>query len=387
MLSRNTARCLRSARSIALSQSSALSSASRSASSDAATAGSKPLPISQHNVSYQDIAASLFAPLDTFTPRHIGPREADEQKMLKVLGYSTLDSFIDDVVPASIRIDSKVISDQTLPPLSESELYKRAKQVAGQNKVYKNFIGQGYHNAVVPPVIQRSLLENPAFYTQYTPYQAEISQGRLESLINFQTLSTSLTGLDISNASLLDEGTAAAEAMNMCFGQVKQAKHTFLVDRSVLPQTIAVLRTRAAPLGITIRVGNIRRILAEEGESATKDVMGVLVQYPAVRGDIQDWRAIAEQIHAAGALVVCATDLLALTMLQPPGEWGADIAIGNSARFGVPLGYGGPHAAFFSCKDKLKRRLSGRLIGLSKDVDGHPAYRLALQTREQHIRR
>lgn len=222
----------------------------------------------------------------------------------------------------------------------------------------------------------------------YTPYQPEISQGRLESLINFQTVATSLTGLAISNASLLDEGTAAAEAMTMSWNNARQKKSTYLVDRSVLPQTLTVLRTRAGPLGINLKVGSVQSMLLDNPDpDLANDLCGVLVQYPATRGDVRDWSQVAAKTHELGGLVTCATDLLALTMLKPPGEWGADIAVGNSARFGVPLGYGGPHAAFFSCADALKRKLPGRLVGLSKDAEGRPAYRLALQTREQHIRR
>lgn len=221
-----------------------------------------------------------------------------------------------------------------------------------------------------------------------TPYQPEISQGRLESLINFQTVCTSLTGLDISNASLLDEATAAAEAMTMCYAASKQKRKTFLVDRSVLPQTLAVLQTRAGPLGINLIRDKLEKCLFDGSrEDVYNDLMGVIVQYPSTRGNVYDWHDIAARVHELGGLVVCATDLLALTMIKPPGEWGADIAVGNSARFGVPLGYGGPHAAFFSCRDEHKRKMPGRLVGLSKDVDGGPAYRLALQTREQHIRR
>lgn len=212
--------------------------------------------------------------------------------------------------------------------------------------------------------------------------------GRLESLINFQTLTTSLTGLDIANASLLDEGTAAAEAMILAYGQLKSAKHTFFVDRGVLPQTLAVVQTRAAPFGIKVVVGNVKKLLSEGADAAQqKDLIGVLLQYPDARGEVADWKAVADRTHELGALVTVATDFLALTVLTPPGEWGADIAFGNSARFGVPMAYGGPHAAFFACTDALKRRMPGRLIGLSKDTEGNPAYRLALQTREQHIRR
>lgn len=311
--------------------------------------------------------------------------------MLKFLGFDSLDDFIAKCVPPSIRLSEDTVSEQginAIPALSESELLRYAKALGAKNKVFRSFIGMGYHQAVVPPVILRNMLESPAWYTQYSPYQAEIAQGRLESLINFQSLTTSLTGLDIANASLLDEGTAAAEAMIMAFGQLKSNKHTFYVDRGVLPQTLAVVKTRAAPFGINVVVGNVAKLIAEGGDAAQqKDLIGVLIQYPNVRGDVSDLQAIAERTHKLGGLVTCATDFLALTVLKPPGEWGADIAFGNSARFGVPAANGGPHAAFFACTDVLKRRMPGRLIGLSKDSEGNPAYRLALQTREQHIRR
>ncbi|BGP48274.1 glycine decarboxylase subunit P [Rhodotorula kratochvilovae] len=336
--------------------------------------------------------SSVFAATDDLLRRHVGPQPASVQHMLDALGYKDLDAFVADCVPQEIRLEDNAIPDDGpdgIRALSESELLRRAKEIGKRNTVARSFIGLGYHQAVLPQVILRNMLENHSWFSQYSPYQAEISQGRLESLINFQSLTTSLTGLDIANASLLDEGTAAAEGMIMAFGQLREKRKTIFVDRSVLPQTVAVLRTRAEPFGIKVVVGNVRKLLAEDtgDQKQHKDLIGVLVQYPNLRGDIADWEAVAQRTHDLGGFVLCATDFLALTALKPPGEWGADIAFGNSARFGVPLGYGGPHAAFFACKDVLKRRMPGRLIGLSKDAEGRPAYRLALQTREQHIRR
>ncbi|GAA6058183.1 hypothetical protein JCM3770_004084 [Rhodotorula araucariae] len=336
--------------------------------------------------------SSVFAATDDLLRRHVGPQPASVQHMLESLGYKDLDAFVADCVPQEIRLDDGAIPDDGpdgIRALSESELLRRAKEIGKRNTVARSFIGLGYHQAVLPQVILRNMLENHSWFSQYSPYQAEISQGRLESLINFQSLTTSLTGLDIANASLLDEGTAAAEGMIMAFGQLREKRKTIFVDRSVLPQTVSVLRTRAEPFGITVVVGNVRKLLAEDtgDKKQHKDLIGVLVQYPNLRGDVADWEAVAKRTHDLGGFVLCATDFLALTTLKPPGEWGADIAFGNSARFGVPLGYGGPHAAFFACKDALKRRIPGRLIGLSKDAEGRPAYRLALQTREQHIRR
>ncbi|GAA5960449.1 hypothetical protein JCM10213_006259, partial [Rhodosporidiobolus nylandii] len=336
--------------------------------------------------------SSVFAPLDTFARRHVGPQPASVQKMLDTLGYTSLDALMDDCVPGEIRLEADALRDEGVDgirALSESELLKRAKVLGRKNQVLANYIGLGYHQAVLPQVILRNMLENVGWYSQYSPYQAEISQGRLESLINFQTLTTSLTGLDIANASLLDEGTAAAEGMIMAYGQLREKRKTFFIDRSVFPQTVAVVKTRAEPFGINVVVGNVQKLLSEElgDKKQQEDLIGVLVQYPDQRGDVANWEELAKRTHDLGGLVTVATDFLALTMLKPPGEWGADIAFGNAARFGVPLGYGGPHAAFFACTDKLKRRMPGRLIGLSKDAEGRPAYRLALQTREQHIRR
>ncbi|TIA92682.1 hypothetical protein E3P99_00520 [Wallemia hederae] len=329
-------------------------------------------------------ANSIFAPLDTFTRRHVGPRSTDVDAMLSSLGYTDFNHFINDAVPSNIRIED-TINDRAIPPLSESELLARAKELGTQNKLLKSVIGMGYHNAVTPPVILRNITENPAWYTSYTPYQPEISQGRLESLLNYQTMVSSLTGMDIANASLLDEATAAAEAMVIAFGNAKGNKRTFVVDNGVLPQTLAVIHTRAKGLNINVVQGSVAELLQKD--DIRSDLVGALFQYPSIDGSIEDYSNLINDVHSLSGLAVCATDLLALTMLKPPGEFGADICVGNSARFGVPLGYGGPHAAFFACSDALKRKMPGRLIGVSKDSDGKIAYRLALQTREQHIRR
>ncbi|KAF8846037.1 glycine dehydrogenase [Paxillus ammoniavirescens] len=329
--------------------------------------------------------STLFESLDTFTDRHVGPDDSETAFMLSKLGYDSMESFLAATVPPKIRIADATISDASIPALSESELHARAKALGKKNLQFKSYIGMGYYNAVVPPVILRNVMENPAWYTPYTPYQPEIAQGRLESLVNYQTMIMSLTAMDIANASLLDEATAAAEGMVMAYVHSGHKKKTFFVDSAVLPQTIAVLRTRAKGFGIRLVVGDASTALKDDGLRA--DLSGVLLQYPDVNGQITDYKDLAKEVHGSGALVVCATDLLALTLLTPPGEWGADIVLGNSARFGVPTGYGGPHGAFFAVTDSLKRKMPGRLIGRSKDTMGNPAYRLALQTREQHIRR
>ncbi|KAI0296262.1 glycine dehydrogenase [Russula brevipes] len=328
---------------------------------------------------------SLFAALDTFSDRHIGPDDAEAAYMLSKLGYSSMDAFVDQAVPPKIRIPADIISDKAIAPLSEAELLRRAKRLGADNQPFKSYIGMGYHNAVVPPVILRNVMENPAWYTQYTPYQAELAQGRLESLVNFQTMIMSLTAMDIANSSLLDEATAAAEAMVMALVAAKHNRKTFFVDNGVLPQTLAVLKTRAKGFDVRLVVGDASTALSDE--KLRSELCGVLLHYPAIGGQIKDFKTLVDSVHDANALVAVATDLLALTMLKPPGEWGADMVLGNSARFGVPVGYGGPHGAFFACTDKLKRKMPGRIIGRSRDVQGLPAYRLALQTREQHIRR
>ncbi len=316
---------------------------------------------------------------DSFVSRHIGPSEADQRDMLALLGYDSLDAMVAATIPARIRMDHPL----ALPAgVTEREVLEELRQLAARNRLTRSYIGMGYSDCFTPPVIQRNIFENPGWYTAYTPYQAEIAQGRLEALLTFQTMVSDLTGLDIANASLLDEGTAAAEAMVLCHGQRgKAGREAFFVSSDCHPQTIAIVRTRARARGITLVVGDHRAV--EFGA----EVFGILVQYPATDGIIRDFRDLAERAHAAGALVVAATDLLALTLLTPPGEWGADVAVGNSQRFGVPLGYGGPHAAFFATRDEFKRLMPGRIIGVSRDADGRPALRMALQTREQHIRR
>ena len=322
-----------------------------------------------------------------FASRHIGPRPEDIEQMLETLGYTSMEDFIENVVPADIRLLSPLsldIDGKNAPEqgLSEYEVLDALKHLASQNRVYRSYIGMGYHNCFVPPVIQRNILENPGWYTQYTPYQAEISQGRLEALLNFQTMVIDLTGLPVANASLLDEATAAAEAMGMCITSTTPKDwYNFFVSETCHPQTIAVLQTRAEPLGIKLHIGDHRKIHFD------KPILGAIVQYPATDGAIYDYHQFAEQVYAAGGLFVTATDLLSLMLLKPPGEFGADIVIGSSQRFGVPLGYGGPHAAFLSTREELKRSIPGRIAGVSHDANGEPAIRLALQTREQHIRR
>ena len=318
--------------------------------------------------------------LDTFARRHIGPGPEETAAMLAELGLGSISELIDRAVPASIRLQRAL----DLPEAKgERQSLAELKSIASRNVVFQNFIGAGYSNCITPPVIQRNILENPGWYTAYTPYQAEIAQGRLEALINFQTMITDLTALDIANASLLDEATAAAEAMAVCFAARKDGKKTtFFLSDSCHPQTIAVVSTRAKPLGIGIQIGDERQT-----DFSTAPFFGALFQYPATDGEIRPYNSIVETLHAAGGLAVVAADLLALTLLHPPGEWGADICVGSSQRFGVPLGFGGPHAAFFATRDALKRHMPGRLVGVSHDAEGRPGYRLALQTREQHIRR
>ncbi|MDX2244262.1 MAG: aminomethyl-transferring glycine dehydrogenase [Leptolyngbyaceae cyanobacterium bins.302] len=323
-------------------------------------------------------ALTSLAYTDAFCDRHIGPNAADIAQMLRLLGFNSLDELIDATVPQAIRLKSPLKLESGK---AEYELLQELREIAQENQVFRSFIGMGYANCITPPVIQRNILENPAWYTQYTPYQPEIAQGRLEALLNFQTLVTDLTGLEIANASLLDEGTAAAEAMSMSYGLCKTAAKTFWVSEGCHPQTIAVVKTRAQALGLEVIVGDHHTVAFDQ------PVFGALLQYPATDGAINDYQAFCDRTHAAGALVTVAADLLSLTLLKPPGEFGADIAVGNTQRFGVPLGYGGPHAAYFATKESFKRQIPGRLVGVSKDVHGQPALRLALQTREQHIRR
>ncbi len=319
-----------------------------------------------------------YEPYDFANRRHIGPSVPEIDDMLATIGVESLDGLIDQTLPKDIRWDGALQFGQ---PLSERGALDRLRETALKNKVLTSLIGLGYHGTITPPAIQRNILENPAWYTAYTPYQPEISQGRLEALLNFQTLVSDLTGLDIANASLLDEATAAAEAMGMCRRQTKTQANAFFVDRDALPQTIGVLRTRAAPMGWEVIVGDPFTDLDPD------KVFGALFQYPGVNGDFHDFTDVIGKLHEAGALTVMAADPMALTLLKPPGEMGADIAVGSMQRFGVPMGYGGPHAAYMATKDALKRSMPGRLVGVSVDSHGNKAYRLALQTREQHIRR
>ncbi len=317
-----------------------------------------------------------FDPALDFVSRHIGPADTDLQKMLAVVGADSLEALIEQVVPPAILLDQPL---DLPPPRSEPDVLAELRALADDNEVFRNYIGQGYYGTHTPNVVLRNVLENPAWYTAYTPYQPEISQGRLEALLNFQTMVADLTGLDISNASLLDEGTAAAEAMTLARRGSRSASQVFFVSRHCHPQTIEVVRTRAEGLGIALEIGD---------ESAgLPDCFGVLLQYPQSLGAVGDYRALARSVHEQGGIVACATDLLALALLTPPAEWGADIAVGSAQRFGVPFGFGGPHAGFMACRDALKRNMPGRLVGVSKDAQGKPALRLALQTREQHIRR
>ncbi|MBD2385110.1 aminomethyl-transferring glycine dehydrogenase [Cylindrospermum sp. FACHB-282] len=316
--------------------------------------------------------------LNNFAQRHIGPNADDIQQMLDVLGFSSLDALIDQTVPQSIRLTQGLQL-----PLAQSEYgaLAKLKQIAAKNQVCRSYIGTGYYDCITPAVIQRNILENPGWYTAYTPYQPEIAQGRLEALLNFQTMIIDLTGLEIANASLLDEATAAAEAMSLSYGVCKNKANSYFVSRECHPQTIDVLQTRAKPLGIKIIVGDHQTFEFDQ------PIFGAILQYPATDGTIHDYRAFIEKSHAQGALVTVAADPLSLTLLTPPGEFGADIAVGSTQRFGIPLGFGGPHAAYFATKEEYKRLVPGRIVGVSKDVNGKPALRLALQTREQHIRR
>ena len=317
-----------------------------------------------------------YDPYDFANRRHIGPSPAEMEEMLAAIGAPSLAALIDETVPASIRQTDRLDWE----PLAEHELIARMQEVAGKNRVMTSLIGQGYYGTVTPPAIQRNILENPAWYTAYTPYQPEIAQGRLEALLNYQTMVSDLTGLPVANASLLDEATAAAEAMVMAQRVAKSKGRAFFVDRNCHPQTIGVIETRALPLGIEVRVGDPAAMEVE-------GLFGAIFQYPGTYGHVRDLTAEISALHEVKAVAVVATDLLALCMLREPGAMGADIAIGSSQRFGVPLGYGGPHAAFMSCREDYKRSMPGRIVGVSVDARGNKAYRLALQTREQHIRR
>ena len=327
----------------------------------------------------QHAPSADFAHPDRFVSRHNGPRDAEIAGMAQVVGYESLAQLIDATVPVGIRMSRPLNIEKAR---SEYEALADLKAIANKNQVLRSFIGMGYSNCITPPVILRNILENPAWYTQYTPYQPEISQGRLEALLNFQTMVMDLTGMEIANASLLDEGTAAAEAMSMSFGVTKTKSQSFFVSKDCHPQTIEVVQTRAIPLDIQVIVGDHTAF-----DFVANPVFGALISYPATDGSIADYREFCNSAHAAGAIVTAVADILALTVLTPPGEWGADIAVGNTQRFGVPFGYGGPHAAYFATKDVYKRQLPGRLIGVSRDSRGARALRLSLQTREQHIRR
>ena len=320
--------------------------------------------------------------IDSFARRHIGPNEEEVRAMLREVGFDSLGALIDATVPKDIRLERQLDLSKAK---SEGEALAELRAITQKNKIARSFIGAGYSDCIMPAVIQRNILENPGWYTAYTPYQAEIAQGRLEALLNFQQMIIDLTALDIANASMLDEATAAAEAMALCHaaagGGDPGCKNSFLVADNCHPQTIAVVQTRANPLGIEIKIGDYSQFKFDD------TVFGALVQYPATDGAIADYRDLVRQARDASALVVVAADILALTLLKPPGEFGADVAVGNTQRFGVPLGFGGPHAAYFATRDQFKRHMPGRLVGVSHDAEGRPAYRLALQTREQHIRR
>ncbi|KAL8054381.1 hypothetical protein ABFX02_05G133800 [Erythranthe guttata] len=329
----------------------------------------------------RSISVAALKPSDTFPRRHNSATPEDQSKMAEFVGFKTLDELIDATVPKSIRIDK-----MDLPifgeGLTEAQMLAHMSDLASKNKVFKSYIGMGYYNTYVPPVILRNIMENPGWYTQYTPYQAEISQGRLESLLNYQTMITDLTALPMSNASLLDEGTAAAEAMAMCNNILKGKKKTFIIASNCHPQTIDICKTRADGFDLKVVVSDVKDIDYKSG-----DVCGVLVQYPGTEGEVLDYGEFIKNAHANGVKVVMASDLLALTMLKPPGDLGADIVVGSAQRFGVPMGYGGPHAAFLATSQEYKRMMPGRIIGMSVDSSGKPALRMAMQTREQHIRR
>jgi glycine dehydrogenase len=315
---------------------------------------------------------------ESFVPRHVGPNDDEVREMLGALGYGSLDELIDATIPSDIRLERPL---RLGPARTEADVLSEIRGIAGRNQVFRSYIGMGYHDTITPPVIQRNILENPGWYTAYTPYQAEIAQGRLEALLNFQTMVIDLTGLPIANASLLDEATAAAEAMVLCLGaRGGDGSERFFVSELCHPQTVDVVRTRAAARGIEVVVG-------DHTEQRLDGFFGALVQYPDTYGVIHDYAGFADRAHAAGAMVVAAADLLSLALITPPGEWGADVVVGNTQRFGVPLGFGGPHAAFIATGEEFKRQLPGRIIGLSRDAAGRPALRMALQTREQHIRR
>ncbi len=320
---------------------------------------------------------------DKFVERHIGPRKSQYAEMLKNIGVETVEELINQTIPKNIRLQKELKLPEAL---SEYEINEKLLRLASKNKRYKSFIGLGYYGTMMPPVIQRNVLENPAWYTSYTPYQAEISQGRLEALLNFQTVIAELTGMEIANSSLLDEATSAAEAMRMLYDNRNSAKkkagaNKFFVDEKIFPQTLAVLKTRSEPFGIELVTGDFSTVEIDE------QIFGAIVQYPDSDGEVRDYKDFAERIHAAGAMLVVAADILSLAMLTPPGEWGADVVVGSSQRLGLPLAFGGPHAGYFATTQKFVRKMPGRIIGVSKDKYGKPVYRMTLQTREQHIKR
>ncbi|MEX0883748.1 MAG: glycine dehydrogenase (aminomethyl-transferring), partial [Cyclobacteriaceae bacterium] len=317
-----------------------------------------------------------------FQNRHIGPSADEVQIMLNEIGVDSLESLIQETIPERIRLKKPI---QLPKAKTESGFLKSFKKLAGKNQVFKSFIGLGYHDTIVPGVIQRNLLENPGWYTAYTPYQAEIAQGRLEALINFQTVVSELTGMELANASLLDEGTAAAEAMNLLFTSKSRGKkkaNRFFVDEKVFLQTQDVLKTRAIPVGIQLEIGPLENL-----DLSDPDLFGIMLQYPNADGEVIDYRSLVSSAADNEVLTAFSSDLLSLTLLVPPGEMGADVVVGNSQRLGVPMGFGGPHAGFFATREAYKRQIPGRIIGVSIDKEGRKAYRMALQTREQHIKR
>src|SRR6056297_3540427 len=321
--------------------------------------------------------------LDNFVQRHNGPRDHEIETMVKKVGVSSLDELIEKAVPSSIMLDKPM---KLGTPMSEYEYSQRIRTIAAKNKMYRSYIGMGYYATMTPAVIQRNILENPSWYTSYTPYQAEISQGRLEALLNFQTVVMDLTGMEMANASLLDEATAASEAMIMFFNarprkQAKAGADTFFVDENIFPQTLDVLETRAQPLGIEIQKGKFNQTKLDD------KVFGAMVQYPAADGKIKDYKDFVTKAHENETAVAVIADIMSLAILTPPGEWGADVVVGSTQRFGIPMGYGGPHAGYFATVEKYKRNIPGRIIGVSKDAQNKPALRMALQTREQHIKR
>src|SRR6056297_269212 len=320
---------------------------------------------------------------DVFATRHIGIHESDLQQMFKTVGVENLEQLIFETIPSEIRLKKPL---ELAAPLSEHEFLGHIEELSKKNKVFKSYIGLGYHESLTPSVIKRNILENPGWYTAYTPYQAEIAQGRLEALLNFQTMVSDLTGMELANASLLDESTAAAEAMSMLFEvrsrqQKKDGVVKFFVSEEILPQTMSLLQTRAIPLGIALVVGD------HESFDFSDEFYGALLQYPGKHGQVNDYASFVEKAKGNEIKVAVAADILSLVMLTPPGEWGVDAVVGTTQRFGIPLGYGGPHAAFFATKEGYKRNIPGRIIGITKDTDGNPALRMALQTREQHIKR